>query len=49
MKEINRKEIIEKMNRGEEFKLVSVMGEWAFRAKHIAKSMNINTPRRRVQ
>ena len=39
---ISREELKAKLDRGEEFKLVMVMAEWAFEASHIPGSININ-------
>ncbi len=41
---INRDELKEKIDRGDDFKLVMVLGEWAFRAKHIPSSINLSSP-----
>ena len=41
---ISREELKEKLDRGDDFKLVMVLGEWAYRAKHIPGSLNISTP-----
>ncbi len=41
---IGREELKEKLNRGDDFKLVMVLGDWAYRAKHIPGSLNITTP-----
>ena len=38
---ITRDELKEKLDRGERFKLVMVLEDWAFRAKHIPGSINI--------
>lgn len=43
MKLISREELKEKLDRGDDFKLVMVLSEWAYRAKHIPGSVNINT------
>ena len=37
-------ELKEKIDGGDDFKLVMCMGEWAFRAKHIPGSINISSP-----
>ena len=42
MELIDRDELKEKIDRGDEFKLVMVLGDWAFRAKHIPGSLNIS-------
>ena len=41
---ISRDELKEKLDRGDDLKLAMVLGDWAFRAKHIPGSLNINTP-----
>lgn len=41
---ISREELKEKLDRGDNFKLVMAMGEWAYRAQHIPGSINISTP-----
>ena len=43
MKLISRDELKEKLDRGDNFKLAMVLGDWAFRAKHIPGSLNIST------
>ena len=42
MKIIEREELKEKLDRGDNFKLVMVYGEFAFQAKHIPGSINIS-------
>ena len=42
MKLISREELKEKLDRGDNFKLVNALGEWAFNAKHIPGSINIS-------
>jgi rhodanese-related sulfurtransferase len=42
MKLIGREELKEKLDRGDKFKLVNALGEWAFNAKHIPSSINIS-------
>lgn len=42
MKEIGREELREKLERGDDFKLVMTLSEWAFKAQHIPGSININ-------
>jgi hypothetical protein len=42
MKLIVREELKEKLDRGDKFKLVNALGEWAFNAKHIPSSINIS-------
>lgn len=44
MKLISREELKEKLDRGDDFKLVMVLGEWAYRAKHIPGSLNVSAP-----
>jgi len=39
MKLISREELKEKLDRGDDFKLVMVLKNWAFRAKHIRGSI----------
>ena len=39
---ISRDELKEKLDRGDRFKLVMVLGEWAFRAKRIPGSFNLH-------
>ena len=41
---ISREDLKDKLERGDQFKLAMVLGEWAFRAKHIPGSLNITTP-----
>ena len=41
---INKDELKEKLDRGDEFKLVMALGEWAFRAKRIPGSLNLSEP-----
>ena len=41
---IESDELKAKLDRGDDFKLVMVLNEWAFRAKHIPGSLNITTP-----
>jgi hypothetical protein len=41
---IERDELLEKIERGDEFRLVMALNEWAFRAKHIPGSEHFNTP-----
>ncbi|NIM96486.1 MAG: rhodanese-like domain-containing protein [Anaerolineales bacterium] len=42
---IERDELKKKLDRGDEFKLVMVLGDWAYRAKHIPGSLNITDPK----
>lgn len=44
MKLISRDELKEKLDRGDDFKLVNALDEGAFRAKHIPGSLNVSTP-----
>ena len=44
MELISRDELKQKLDSGEEFKLVMVLSEWAYRAKHIPGSLHFNTP-----
>ena len=39
---ISGEELKQKIDRGDKFKLVNALGEWAFNAKHIPGSININ-------
>ena len=41
---IDREELWAKLGRGDEFRLVMSLNEWAYRAKHIAGSEHFNTP-----
>jgi rhodanese-related sulfurtransferase len=41
---IDREELREKIERGDRFKLVMCLNEWAFKAKHIPGSIHFNTP-----
>jgi len=43
MKTISREELKEKLDRGDDFKLVMTLGEAAFRISHIPGSININS------
>ena len=40
---IDRDELKTKLDRGDTFKLVMVLGEWGFRAKHIPGSLNLSS------
>ena len=42
---ISREELKEKLDRGDQFKLVDALGEWAFEAKRIPGSINISNIR----
>lgn len=46
---ITRDELKEKLDRGDDFKLVMVLSEWAYRAKHIPGSININAPNQALE
>lgn len=41
---ISREELKGKLDRGDDFKLVMVLGDWHFQAMHIPTSININSP-----
>lgn len=41
---IERQELHEKLEKGDDIKLVMTLGDWAFQAKHIPKSIHFNTP-----
>ena len=41
---ISREELKEKLDRGDDFKLVMALGAWAFQASHIPGSLNISRP-----
>lgn len=43
MKLISREELKQKLDRGDDFKLVMALGEWAYLAKHIPGSLHFNT------
>jgi len=44
MKLITRDLLRKKMDQGDDFKLVFVLGEWHYRAKHIPGSIHISEP-----
>jgi len=44
MRTIDREELRAKLDRGDNFKLVNALGEWAFRAKRIPGSLHFSTP-----
>jgi rhodanese-related sulfurtransferase len=44
MDTISRDELKTKLDRGEDFKLVFVLGDWAYQAKHIPGSINLSNP-----
>ena len=41
---ISREELKWKLDRGDDFKLVMVLGEWEYRAKRISGSLRVSTP-----
>lgn len=41
---ITREELKAKVDRKDTFKLIMVLGEWQYRAKHIPGSINISSP-----
>lgn len=41
---ISREELKAKLDRNDSFKLVMVMGDWQYQAKHITGSINISSP-----
>lgn len=41
---ISQEELKAKLDAGDDFKLVMTLSEWAFRAKHIPGSLNIDNP-----
>jgi rhodanese-related sulfurtransferase len=43
VKTIDREELMAKLDRGDQFRLVMALNEWAFRAKHIPSSEHFNT------
>jgi rhodanese-related sulfurtransferase len=44
MRTISREELKAKLDRGDNFKLVMTLGEWAYLARHIPGSINIDRP-----
>ena len=42
MQTISLEELRDKMNRGDDFKLVMTLAEWAYQMSHIPGSLNIN-------
>ena len=44
VKTIDREELWAKLTRGDEFRLVMALNEWAYRAKHLPGSEHFNTP-----
>jgi rhodanese-related sulfurtransferase len=43
MEQISREELKAKIERGDDFKLVMTLAEWAFQMSHIPGSININS------
>ena len=43
MKEISREELKDKIDRGDAFKLVMTLAEWAYQMSHIPGSINVNS------
>ena len=41
---ISREELKEKLDRGDDFKLIMALNRWAFDAKHIPGSLHFDTP-----
>lgn len=41
---IEKEELRQKLERGDHFKLVMTLNEWAYRAKHIPGSIHFNSP-----
>jgi rhodanese-related sulfurtransferase len=41
---IGREELKEKLDRGDDFRLVMALGEWEYRAKRISGSLRVSTP-----
>ena len=41
---IDRQELKEKLDRGDDFKLVMTLGEWEYRAKRIPGSLRVSSP-----
>jgi rhodanese-related sulfurtransferase len=41
IKTISREELKDKLDRGDDFKLVMTLGEWAFRLSHIPSSISV--------
>jgi rhodanese-related sulfurtransferase len=46
---IGREELKEKLDRGDDFKLVMVLGEWEYRAKRIRGSLRVSASRKMLQ
>jgi 3-mercaptopyruvate sulfurtransferase SseA len=49
MRLISREELKQKLDRGDQFKLVMALGAWAYRAKHIPGSIYFDTPEDALQ
>lgn len=49
MNAIDRDELKEKLDRGDDIVLVMVLGDWAFRASHIPGSVNYSSPEEAMQ
>ena len=49
MRTIEADELKAKLDRGESFKLVMALNDWAFRAKRIPGSLNIHEPQKALQ
>ncbi len=49
MKLIDREELKQKLDRGDDFKLVMALGEWAYRAKRIPGSLHFETVEKGLQ
>jgi rhodanese-related sulfurtransferase len=46
---IGREELKKKFDRGDDFKLVMVLGEWEYRAKRISGSLRVSASRKMLQ
>ena len=44
MRIIKIDELKQKLDRGDDFRLVMTMGDWAFNTAHIPGSINVSTP-----
>lgn len=44
MQTIDRDELTEKLERGDDFRLVMTLGGWAYKAAHIPGSLNFDSP-----
>ena len=49
METISKEELKEKLDRGDDFKLVMVLGEWHYRAKRIPGSLHIDSPEKGLE